>query len=77
MANKIIIQNNTGMSDFEALVYVSVVVEGGRISESRGREQYCFHTTFKGGISVSALLNKKSDRFVILQEKQLDATLKK
>ena len=70
MANKLIIQNDTDMSDLDALAYVKMVIGDGRISESRGRKQYYFHTTFKSGVHVSAFLNKKSDRFVILQGEQ-------
>jgi len=63
MSNKIIIQNNTKVSDSIALALVLSVVEEGRISN--GNKQYCYATAFKSGVVVWTDLNKKSDRFVI------------
>jgi len=64
--NKIIIQNNTDLSDEKALEYITWVVGKGRVSNFG--KQYCYHTAFTDRISVSAFLNKKSDRFVIYGE---------
>lgn len=68
MANKLIIQNDTNLSDLQALPYVIGVVGGGRISNDN--KQYCYGTRFKNGIMVYTDLNKKSDRFVIRKEQE-------
>lgn len=61
--SKIIIQNDTTLSDLEVIQYVSGVIRMGRIS-NHGK-QYCYHSAFEDGISVTSYLNKKSDRFVL------------
>lgn len=65
--NKLIIQNNTGLSDEKILEYVLGVIRLGRISNND--TQYCYHTSFEDGIEITSYLNKKSDRFVIYQSK--------
>lgn len=66
--SKIIIENNSKMSDAEALFRVIEVVKMGRISGSGDKEQYCYHTKIAcstGFCGVSAFLNKASDRFLV------------
>lgn len=63
--NKVIIENRTDKTMVEAVSYVLSVMQAGRISGSGDKKQYCYTTLFKGGIYVSAFLNKNSDRFVI------------
>ena len=64
--NKIIIDNQTDLSDLEAVTLVSRVIEQGRTSNDG--KQYCYGTR----ISIKSTeymiwtdLNKRSDRFVI------------
>jgi hypothetical protein len=64
--NKLIIDNRTELTDFEAVVLVSRIIKRGRISNNG--KQYCLGT----GITIEDReymvwtdLNKKSDRFVI------------
>jgi hypothetical protein len=68
---KIIIENRTlGLSDYHCLSYVEKVIAQGRISNND--KQYCYLTAFKkvgGNIMVVTDLNKKSDRFVIYDDK--------
>ena len=69
MMNKLIIDNRSTMSDFNALAYIKAVIEEGRISNEG--KQYCYYTTFERGnmiIGVSSFLNKKSDRFVVTEQ---------
>ena len=71
MANKLIIDNRTDISDMEALRMVIEVVEMGRISNDG--KQYCYGTSIAKGsldIMIWAYLNKKSDRFVIVEDKR-------
>ena len=64
--NKLIIDNRTELTDFEAITLVGRVIKQGRISNDG--KQYCYGT----GIAIEDKeymiwtdLNKKSDRFVI------------
>ena len=51
--SKIIIHNESSVSDYEAIDYVRVVVGLGFMS---GEKQYCWHTGFsETGISIVAL----------------------
>jgi len=61
---KLIIENRTEKPMEQVLPYVETVVHAGKISGNMN-EQYCYHTTFDSGISVSAYRNKKSDRLVV------------
>lgn len=61
--SKIIVQNDSNLSDGEALEYVITVIKQGRISNNG--KQYCYVVTFKSGITVISTLNKKSDRFIV------------
>lgn len=65
---KIIIHNHSGLPDYEAIRYVSVVMKAGRISNNN--TQYCYHTTFKDGTEVSCDLNDKSDRFTVFKARR-------
>lgn len=62
--SKIIIQNDSSISDSEAILRVFSVIQEGRISASRYGAQYCFATRFKDCMVISDK-NKKSDRFII------------
>lgn len=66
--NKLIIDNRTDLSDLDAVKLVSKVIKTGRISNS-GR-QYCYGTviTVKSKeYMIWTDINKKSDKFVIVQ----------
>jgi len=68
--NKLIIENRTGLSDLESIDLIKRVIGSGRISNDG--KQYCYlSTTEVNGLSyaVSTDLNKKSDRFVIMNNK--------
>lgn len=66
--SKIIIDNQSeNFSDDAVLRYVAHVISKGRISGNG--DCYCYATTFKDGISVCAIRNKKSDRFIIIDKK--------
>ena len=65
MSERIIIENRTDLSMVYAIKYVDTVLKTGRISGDGERKQYCYLTTFNDGIYVSAIKNKKSDRFVV------------
>lgn len=70
--NKFIIENRTELSDLEMLNLVLVVVKGGKVSNNG--KQYCYGTriTYDGNeYMVSSILNKKSERFVIWNDKTI------
>ena len=60
--SKLIIQNDSHLSDIEALERVIHVIGMGRISSD---DCYCFATTFHCGVVIFALKNEKSDRFIV------------
>lgn len=65
--NKFIIDNRTELTDLESVNLVSRVIKQGRISNDN--RQYCYVTVIKienKSYFISAYLNKKSDRFVII-----------
>jgi hypothetical protein len=67
---KLIIDNQTkGLSDYQCLAYVQKVISMGRISNNE--KQYCYATSFdsevSGEIMVYTDLNKKSDKFILMQ----------
>jgi hypothetical protein len=69
--NKLIIDNRTDLSDFDALTLVINVVWDGRISNDG--KQYCYLTSMpinEKQYVVSTDLNKKSDRFVIMEARR-------
>jgi hypothetical protein len=64
--NKLIIDNRTELTDFQAVDLVLEVIKQGRISNDN--KQYCYGTeiTIDGKkYMIWTDLNKKSDRFVI------------
>lgn len=67
MKNRIIIENRSQINDLDAIEAVKTVIMSGRISNDGA--QYCYFTTFKVGnrkIGVATDLNKRSDRFVVV-----------
>ena len=69
--NKLIIDNRTDLSDFDALTLVINVVWDGRISNDG--KQYCYLTSMpinEKQYVVSTDLNKKSERFVIMEDRR-------
>lgn len=58
--SKLIIHNQTDLSDLDVLLYIIKVVQGGLVSETRNGKQYCFATTFKDGYTVVASKNKQN-----------------
>ena len=65
---KLIIENRTNRPMFEVLIYIRAVVLDGRISNDD--TQYCYHTEFKNGISVSSWKNRNSDRLVVTEREE-------
>ena len=68
---KIIIDNRSDLSDSDAIQLVIDVIREGRICNDG--KQYCYLTGYRctrGNYQVSTDLNKKSDRFVIIKERQ-------
>lgn len=68
--NKLIIDNRTELTDFEAIELVGIVIKQGRISNDG--KQYCYATALKiegTEYMIFTDLNKKSDRFVITTKK--------
>lgn len=63
--NRLIIDNQSGLSAPEALRFAAIVASWGKISETGKGKQYCFHSEFDGGIHVSVFKNAKSERFLI------------
>ena len=63
---KLIIRNDSDKTDADALGYVQYVVSMGRVSDN-GLD-YCFATTFKDGMVVYTIRNKKSDTFWVKNE---------
>lgn len=64
--NKLIINNRTELTDFEAITLVGRVIKQGRISNYG--KQYCYGTEITiedKEYMIWTDLNKKSDRFVI------------
>jgi len=64
--SKLIIDNRTELTDFEAITLVGRVIKQGRISNNN--KQYCYGTRVTiedKEYMIWTDLNKKSDRFVI------------
>lgn len=59
---KIIVENRTDSPMAEVLNRVALIVNGGRVSDDG--KQYCYVTTFQGGMVIVASRNAKSDRLV-------------
>ena len=52
---KLILRIDDEIEDLEALYMAITVVKYGKISETAGQPQYCFHTRFKAKREVSVL----------------------
>lgn len=65
--SRIIIDNRSSLSDVDATLAVAKVIEQGRISNDN--KQYCYLTTFTNGLVVATDLNKKSDKFIVIDNK--------
>ena len=64
---KVIIDNQSDLSDIEAMDMVATVMTGGRVSNDG--KQYCYATTFTVDherYAVYTDLNKKSDKFLLV-----------
>lgn len=70
MTSKIIIQNNTDLTDYEALLYVIVVIKQGKLSKTSRGKQYSFATIFKDNIVVTS--GRKNNTYVFMVEKRED-----
>ena len=68
--NKLIIDNQTELSLSETLWYVGHVLDGGMISNDG--KQHCYLSVFHDGVEVITMLNKKSERFIIKREVNLN-----
>jgi len=70
--SKMIIENRSKVSDLVCLEMVVDVINEGRVSNNC--KQYCYATRFKtseGPCLVFTDLNKRSDRFVICDDKNI------
>lgn len=65
MKDKIIIHNYTDLPDYTVLAYIQDVILQGKISKRNNLEQYCFVTTFKGGITVCSGRRNNTYTFTI------------
>ena len=70
--SRIIVDNRSKADDCYALELVKAVISSGRVSNNG--KQYCYYTTFLGGADgnrygVSTDLNKASDRFTIVDDR--------
>jgi hypothetical protein len=71
--SKIIIDNRSDLNWREAFSYVTYIIEQGRVSDNN--QQYCFLTIFTirdTDYYFSSRRNKKSDNFIITQQKKRD-----
>ena len=64
---KLIIDNQSALTDEQALEHIMAVVKQGKISNDG--KQYCFATRFPDNIIVYSILNRKSERLVIYRER--------
>lgn len=64
--NKIIVENRSTASDIDALEAVQLVMRSGRISNDG--KQYCYYVTTLNNLGIASFLNKKSDRFVVVDD---------
>lgn len=65
MAFKLIIQAEGDVAETEVLDAVKAVIAEGRISVGPRGKQYCFITSFPGGLVVEAKKNERSGRFLV------------
>ena len=66
--SRLIIDNQTEMTDGDVLKYVIHIVHKGKISNSG--KQYCYATVFNDGVVVASILNKSSERLLIYREQK-------
>lgn len=65
---KIIIDNQANINDQLAVIYVSKVIKGGRVSEANNIKHYCWVTKFESGMTVvvrKKRTEKSADSFVV------------
>lgn len=68
---KLIIDNQSDVTDILALEMVKHVLHEGRISGTGDKAQYCYATTFQQGeVCIYATLNKKSDKFLVVSYRE-------
>lgn len=65
--SKIIIHNRSSQPDIIAIEAVQCVISSGRVSNYG--KQYCYYSTFYNGLGVASDLNKGSDRFTVIDDK--------
>ena len=67
--NRIIISYEDEITPIEALESIKSVVKLGKISEIKGKPQYCFITLLNNRITIYARekYNLKSDSFIVLK----------
>jgi len=66
---RIIINNDTKLSDYEAMRRVLEVVEGGRVS-GMDRDTYCYLSVWADGVKVATRRNSDvSDTFYLVQDR--------
>lgn len=63
--DKIIIYNNTDLSDVDVVTYIAVVLKNGKVSKTDEGEQYTFVTEFKDNIVVYSGRKGNTYRFVV------------
>lgn len=68
---KIIIDNQSSKTDYEAIQAVLAVMSSGRVSNNG--KQYCYYSRFNNGIGVSSDLNAKSDKFTVINDKNKES----
>lgn len=68
MSNKLIIHNNSILTDAEALYKVFQVIGEGLVSETSKGKQYCFATRFKDGYVVTCDKTNTGYRFRVGKE---------
>lgn len=68
LTDKIIIHNYSDLSDYEVLLYIAGVVDGGKVSKTSQGEQYCFVTTYKSGITISS--GRKNNTYTFYIERR-------
>ena len=62
---KFIIEIHDDIDTVTALDCCRQVILGGQVSGSGVRAQHCYHTSFKNGLEVSVIRNRKSERFIV------------
>ena len=70
MKSKIIIHNHSDLSDYDVLLYVNTVIKQGKISKTNEGDQYCFVTTFKGGITVCS--GRRNNTYTFIIERRIE-----